>query len=452
MSNLKNNYESAARFGLHFPKFLLPTNKIDLNKWSVVACDQFTSEPEYWEQVKNIVGDAPSTLHLVLPEVYLENPGEQPVSERIKTIRENMNHYLQDGTIFRESEPGIVVIRRLTSQNKVRTGLVAAIDLDTYEFAPGNQALTRASEATVAERIPPRLEIRAEAPLESAHILLLIDDPERQCIEPFADAVFGDERYETCYDFDLMTEGGKLSGRFVPAEDALLTQLLENMGNLTLFTEHGMMFAVGDGNHSLATAKALWEKLKSENPDISPNHPARYAMVEIEALNDPGLLFEPIHQVVFETSLEEIEKAAQQTYGADLTIEAVDRTDYLNEDFLRTDALPHAADKVTVPVISGETMHLWHITSGGKAAIEKLRFFLDPFVKNNQLYTDYIHGDDVLTKLSRNSDNVGFYLPALEPSDFFAQIIQNGILPRKTFSLGDAIDKRFYMECRKIRE
>jgi hypothetical protein len=442
------NFQKAAAFGLHFPELMLPRPDIDLKKWCVVACDQFTSEPEYWQEVETLVADAPSTLRLVLPEVYLENPDRQPLSERIEAIRRAMNAYEQED-LLRKLPPGLMVIRRLTARGLVRTGVVAAIDLDTYEFTPGNRALTRASEATVPERIPPRLKIRSQAPLECAHVLLLMDDPEETCIRRLAERVFApDSTYVTEYDVELQTGGGRLTGKFVPAGDPAITELLEHMGELALYREHHMMFAVGDGNHSLATAKAQWERLKEEDPHLPADHPARFAMVEIEALNDPGLIFEPIHQIIFGTTPEAVAAAARQTYGDRLSIQVISEAATAAE----VDRLPNPEpNTVALPVRSGRTLYLWKVADEQRLPIEVLRDFLDPFVQEQGLQTDYIHGADVLTRLASAPDAVGFYLPKLNPEDFFAQIIQNGILPRKAFSLGDAIDKRFYMECRKIQ-
>ncbi len=444
------NRALAAQFGLHFPRFLLPNPELDPSLWSVVACDQFTSQPEYWEEVRSIVGDAPSTLNLVLPEVYLESPGDRPIESRVEDIHQNMNEYL-DNDVFQELSPGLIVIRRLTAQNRIRTGLVAAIDLDTYEFEPGNRALTRASEATVPDRIPPRLAVRKDAKIECAHILLLLDDPQQACIKPFAEQVSSaDSGYRKLYDFELMAGAGHLTGWFVPSDCPLLNELLEQMARLSLYTDHQMMFAVGDGNHSLATAKASWDQLKKENPSIATDHPARYAMVEIEALNDPGLLFEPIHQVLFDTSLETVEQSAKAFYGNRLSIVTMDPSILLEDGSLKKERPTVPEGQVGIPVRSGDHFHLWQIKSDDKLAIEVLRDFLDPFMNEKELFTDYIHGDEVVTQLTDDPDNVGFYLPQMDPDDFFNQIIHRGILPRKAFSLGDAVDKRFYMECKAI--
>ncbi|HEB64367.1 MAG TPA: DUF1015 domain-containing protein, partial [Chloroflexi bacterium] len=283
--------------GIQIPEILLPREGIDLTKWAVIACDQFTSEPEYWHKVEEIVGEAPSTLNLVLPEVYLEEPD---VPQRVQKIQQTMRDYLEQG-IFTSRE-GFIYVER-TVGGKTRKGLLLALDLEHYDYNKGASSLIRATEGTILERLPPRMKIREGAPLELPHILVLIDDPEGTVIEPLTAQK---ERLTPLYDFDLMLGSGHLSGYAV--EDADLERgvvaALENLAHPESFTaKYGipqdspvLLFAMGDGNHSLATAKAIWEKIKGT---VGMEHPARYALVEIENVHDSGLLFEPIHRLLF---------------------------------------------------------------------------------------------------------------------------------------------------------
>ncbi len=284
--------------GIKIPDILLPKPDIDPQKWAVIACDQFTSEPEYWKKVEEIVGDAPSTYHMILPEVYLETPEEQ---KRIQSTQDHMRQYLKAG-IFRKVDDLVYVLREVNGQ--CRKGLMVCLDLEQYDYNKGAQTLIRATEGTILDRLPPRIRIREDAPLELPHILVLFDDPN--------DTVFGslDEQmmgFEEVYDFDLMLDSGHLTG-FTINNDAVRDQIIDALADLVdpdIFAEkynlipghsQPLLFAMGDGNHSLATAKAIWEKIK---PGVGMNHPARYALVEIENIHDPALAFEPIHRLVF---------------------------------------------------------------------------------------------------------------------------------------------------------
>ena len=283
--------------GVQVPDILLPREGVSMEKWAVVACDQFTSQPEYWEEAERIVGDAPSTLRLMLPEMYLEKPGE---AERIAAINATMDRYMAEGTLESKGQ-GFVFVRR-TVDGKTRSGLIVALDLEQYDYSRGSETLIRASEGTIVERIPPRLRIRKDAALELPHILVLIDDPERTVIEPLAEAANAETKL---YDFDLMLGGGHIEGYMVNdagrIEGAL--RALEALADPARFTaQYGegkapMLFAMGDGNHSFATAKANWEALKQTlTPAEQENHPARYALVELENIHDEGIIFEPIHR------------------------------------------------------------------------------------------------------------------------------------------------------------
>ena len=305
------------KFGFHIPEIMVPKVGTDYSKWAVVACDQYTSEPEYWERVEEIVGDAPSTLRLMLPEIFLDKEGE---AERIKAIRETMDKYMADGTL-ETLAPGCMLVKR-TAEGRTRLGLVIATDLEAYDFNKGSKSLTRATEGTVVERIPPRLRIREGAPIELPHILILIDDPEKSVIEPLVNAPM-----KQIYDTDLMLEGGHITGCFIEEKDLegakdALSELFDKA--VEKYGEGNVIFqAMGDGNHSLATAKTNWENIKKTlSPEEAATHPARYALCEIENIHDEGIVFEPIHRVIF---------AKNGQSGEELVKEAVELLNEQNE-------------------------------------------------------------------------------------------------------------------------
>ncbi len=298
---------------IQIPDLYLPRSGVDLNKWAVIACDQFTSQPEYWQKVEEVVGKAPSTLKLIFPEVYLDKPG---ADERIQRIQHTMLDYLSSGLLVPQA--GMVYVERQVG-GKLRKGLVLALDLEHYDYSKGSQSLIRATEGTIIERLPPRIRIREGAKLELPHILVLIDDPERTVIEPLGKSK---SLLKELYDFDLMAGSGHLNGYLVnnPSIEASVVRALEQLANPQIFaTKYGvstnqpvLLFAMGDGNHSLATAKAIWEMKKSK---VGMDHPSRYALVEIENVHDEGLEFAPIHRVIFGLK-QDIFKAMQEYYQA----------------------------------------------------------------------------------------------------------------------------------------
>ena len=428
-----------SKFGLHIPEIMLPKEGTDYYKWAVVACDQFTSEPEYWEKVEEIVGDSPSTLRLMLPELYLDKPGE---AEKIKDVRETMDKYLADGTL-RTMEPGCMLIKR-TAEGRSRLGLVIATDLEAYDFNKGSTSLTRATEGTVVERIPPRLRIRGDAPIEMPHILILIDDPDKTVIEPLADAP-----KEVVYDTDLMMDGGHITGSFIKEKDlegakealsALFDKAEEKYGE-----GHVIFQAMGDGNHSLATAKTAWENIKKTlSPEELEGHPARYALCEIENIHDEGIVFEPIHRVIF---------AKEGQSGTDL----VDRTVALlaesNGKAYKADAdAPVPEGAFSIPYITGEGRGQIIIEEpSNKLEVGALQHALDIMVKEEKCCDiDYIHGTAAVEKLSARDGNAGFFLPPMDKFMLFPAVAADGALPRKTFSMGEANEKRYYIEARYI--
>ncbi len=430
--------------GVQSPQIWLPKEGVDLTKWAVVACDQYTAEPEYWNQIEKIVGDVPSTLRLFLPEIYLGKPGEE---DRIRHAQGSMQQYLERGVV--EPSEGMIYVERSIG-GKTRRGLLLALDLEHYDYNKGSQSLIRATEGTIVERLPPRMRIREGALLELPHILVLIDDPQRTVIEPVGRAK---ERLVKRYDFDLMMDSGHLAGYQVNdlSLEAGVIQALDKLADPAAFAaKYGtgpdrkvLLFAMGDGNHSLATAKAVWEKMKSV---VNTNHPARYALVEIENVHDAGLAFEPIHRVLFGLN-QDLKDSLETNYGRDFSFSAC-------KDF------NEMKQRVDEPVNGMQTFGvLWDNQFGivslenptSNLAVGSLQPFLDAYVKEGKAEKiDYLHGDEVLCKLAAQTGNAGFYLPGMDKSDLFKTVILDGALPRKTFSMGEAREKRFYMECRRI--
>lgn len=429
------------KFGLHIPQMMLPAEGTDYFKWSVVACDQYTSEPEYWEKVEEIVGDSPSTLRMMLPEIFLEKDGE---AERIKAVRETMEQYLSNGTL-RTMEPGGMLIKR-TAEGRSRLGLVIATDLEAYDFNKGSNSLTRATEGTVIERIPPRLRIRGDAPIEMPHIIILIDDPEKTVIEPLAS-----QPRDVIYDTDLMMNGGHITGSFIEEKNLeeakkalsiLFDKAVEQYGESNVIFQ-----AMGDGNHSLATAKTAWENIKKTlSPEEIATHPARYALCEIENIHDEGIVFEPIHRVIFGN-------------GGLKGMELVNRVlEHLNQQngkaYLAKSAATVPEGAFSIPYITlTERGNIIIENPSNKLEVGCLQNVLDIMVKEEKCCDiDYIHGTEAVEKLSNRDGNAGFMLPAMDKFMLFPAVAADGALPRKTFSMGEANEKRYYIESRYIRQ
>jgi hypothetical protein len=443
---MKNDPEIGVQIG----EILLPNDTVDPGKWAVIACDQFTSQPEYWQKVREIVGDSPSTLHLILPEVFLGTPEER---ERVESTQSAMRAYLEKGLLV--PHEGLIYVERTVTgadgKQRTRHGLMMALDLEKYDFNKGSQSLIRATEGTILDRLPPRMRIREGAPLELPHILVLIDDPERTVIEPLANAQPG--ALKQAYDTGLMLGSGHLRGALV-ADTALqegVLQALHALADPQRFRAHYgvgedqdvLLFAMGDGNHSLATAKAIWEKIK---PQVGMDHPARYALVEVENVHDEGLAFEPIHRVLFELQ-QDWQSALEQTYGRQMRYQPSDSPE----------AMIKAVKNQTGPeqafgVVSQEGAGVVYITNPASSLpVGTLQGFLDGWVKaGGAKHIDYVHGDDVVVELGSRPGNLGFYLPAMDKNELFKTVILDGSLPRKTFSMGEAHEKRFYMEARRI--
>lgn len=435
--------------GICVPELMMPGKKVDLTKWACVACDQYTSQPDYWNSVEQIVGDAPSTLRLMLPEIYLEKPGE---AERIVAIRKAMNDYMADGTLENRGE-GFVFTRR-TVDGKVRNGLVVALDLECYDYSKGSTTLIRATEGTIVERIPPRLKIRDGAPLELPHILVLIDDDKKSVIEPIAEKL---DKIEQLYDFDLMMNGGHVEGWLVN-DEGMVTDVINALTALVDPNKYGtemppLLFAMGDGNHSFATAKANWEKCKAElTEEERKDHPARYALVELENVHDDGIVFEPIHRVVFNVNVPEFldrlkAKLAEQNGDCEIDFYACE-----NCMAKAKAAIPEGAHVVPV-IIEGKEGLIVVKHPAAQLEVGTLQNALDVLLKETPgASIDYIHGADVVRELGRKENNIGFLLPPMQKSAFFRTVVFDGALPRKTFSMGEAHEKRYYLECRKIQK
>ncbi|MBN2146083.1 MAG: DUF1015 domain-containing protein [Anaerolineales bacterium] len=431
--------------GMQVPTILLPKAGTDLTKWAVIACDQFTSQPEYWQKAAQTVANAPSTLNLIFPEVYLEEHGAE---ERIQRIQATMQEYLSAGLL--EAHDGMVYVERRVD-GKLRRGLVLALDLEQYDYNKGSQSLIRATEGTIIERLPPRMRIREGAPLELPHILVLIDDPRCTVIKPVGEAK---SQLKKLYDFELMAGSGHLEGYLVDdasSEAGVIGALAKLADPQTFASRYGvgaeqkvLLFAMGDGNHSLATAKAIWEKIKSS---VGSNHPARYALVEIENVHDEGLTFEPIHRLLFGVKQDYL-AAMQVQFGAqNVTVEHCSDAASMVAQVDAAAGMPQV-----IGVVLPEGFGLVKIAKPtSNLPVGTLQAFLDGFIKNGGAEKiDYVHGKDVVCHLGAQPGNLGFYLPGMDKSELFKTVILDGALPRKTFSMGEAHEKRFYMECRKI--
>lgn len=408
---------------------LLPKNT-DMTKWSVVACDQYTSEPEYWNSVREIVGSNPSTLNLTLPEIYLE---ESDVEERIKKINQNMEE-LVNMDFFNEYSDSMIYLERTQEDGKVREGLMGIVDLEDYSYEKGSQTLIRATEKTVIERIPPRVKVRENALLELPHIMILIDDEKKNIIESLKNKV---TESDIVYDFDLMKNGGHIKGYLLNNEIMdEVDECLECLADKDYFeNKYGvkdkgiLLFAMGDGNHSLATAKACYENLKKEIGEKALSSKSRYALVELVNLHSDALEFEAINRVIFNTDKDKLLNSLKEYY-------TINKEGNGQEFRVVTDSIDEA----------------WYIENPkSNIAVGSIQMFLDDYLKDNVGKIDYIHGEDVTKSLASKDNNVGFIFDAMAKEDLFKTVILDGALPRKTFSMGHANDKRYYLEARKIK-
>ncbi len=445
-------------YGIRVPEVLLPKN-IDVTSWSVIACDQYTQDLDYWKKAEAAAAGKPSTLNLILPEVYLGAP-DKP--QRIEKIRETMKSYIAEGagsqgSVFAEPQNCMVYLERKTAFGRTRRGLVTQIDLETYEWKPFSTANIRATEATIVERIPPRMEIRRGAPLELPHIMLLVDDKEDLLIGGAGAAVRGKA---PLYKGELMCNGGSITGWAVESPDEIerVTEAVSKLADAKRAADGStFLFAVGDGNHSLATAKAVWdeykEKLLAEGADEAALNdcPVRYALVEIVNIYDSGLTFEPIHRVIFDCDVESLIKVLAEKLNGSVSqvagaseLEAAVKASHADFGFAYK-AGGNGAQKYVL--LKTEITEL---------AVARLQPEIDSFLKSadasgaKKPEIDYIHGSDEVLKLGERDNAVGILLPPIAKDSFFETISGRGPLPRKSFSMGEADEKRFYLECRRL--
>ena len=408
---------------------LIPKN-VDMHKWSVVACDQYTSEPDYWKEVSNIVGDSPSTLNLTLPEIYLE---DTDVEERIRKINENMKEML-DKDLFNEYKDSMIYLERTQNDGRIREGLIGIVDLEDYSYEKGSQTLIRATEKTVIERIPPRMKVRENALLELPHIMILIDDDKKDIIESLKNKVTDND---IVYDFDLMQKGGHIKGyKLGNKEINEVINKLEKLADKDNFekrygisNKEVLLFAMGDGNHSLATAKACYEKIKKGIGEEALNNPARYALVELVNLHSDALEFEAIHRVLFDVDVE----------------------DFINNLYLYYDINGNGNGQKFELITKDYSKVLYIANPKSNIAVGSIQIFIDEYLKNHKGKIDYIHGEDTTKELGSKEGNIGIIFDAMAKNELFRTVILDGALPRKTFSMGHSHDKRFYLEARRIK-
>ena len=448
------------------PEIMMPREGTDLSKWAVIACDQYTSQPEYWAETDRIVGDAPSTLRLTLPEVYLE---DADVASHIERIHKTMQQYVQDGTL-RTLPAGAVLTERWSGGSAPRRGIVLAVDLESYEYTPGSASLIRPTEKTVVERIPPRLKVREGACLELPHIMILIDDPDRRIIEPLFEktgsfSVSPDKQIYYC--FGCKKGGGVVNFIMdienLPFPDAVrflakragmeVTDAIESglealCDRETFNAKYGctdaqalLPYAVGDGNHSMATAKAYWEEVKKGlTPEEQENHPARFALAEIVNIHDESIIIEPIHRALFGVDGEELLKSLTAFY------EAQGCKAYV------ADNAPETEGAHFYPFVSAEKNGVFVVEDPKWAIpVATIQTGLDAFLaEHKDVKIDFIHGADVVVSLAEKKGNFGFILPDIAKNDLFRGVVFDGVLPRKTFSMGEAHEKRYYLEAKAI--
>ena len=420
---------------------LLPSAVYDDAEWACVACDQFTSEPEYWQKAWAATSGQPSALRLILPEVYLNTDSTEQLKERIEAIHEHMKVYRTK--ILKPLPKGFMYVERTQMDGSIRQGLVGCIDLEDYSYEKGAKPLIRPSENTVVERIPPRLAVRRGAVLELPHVMMLLDDPEKTVIEPAANFC---ARADRAYDFDLMLGGGHLAGWLIsdPDQQQKIMQALTRLASQDVFDarypsvagQPPLMMAVGDGNHSLATAKAYWEELKAGLSESErQTHPARYCLVELCNVHSPAIQMEPIHRLFTGTTGHEVLQALE---------------DYSKEKALGLQIGAKAEQTLTLVDETGAEQVIGFASPAEPLTVGTAEAFVGFFLAHHpNAAVDYIHGDDTVRSLARKG-GVGLLMPDFAKSDLFKGVVLGGVLPRKTFSMGHAQEKRYYMECRDI--
>ena len=399
------------------PDFI--SNREMAEKWAVVACDQYTSEPEYWHKVYKEVGDNPSSLHMILPEAFLA----EQTDDRLSDISKHMLEY--ESSVLKTYFDSLIFVKRTVSGGKVRNGIVGKVDLEEYDYSVGSNSPIRATEGTVLERIPPRVAVRRKATIELPHIMLLIDDANKSVIESIGDKLSCEQKI---YDFDLLF-GGSIEGYLLNEKQK--EELLSSLEGVFSKKADGISLAVGDGNHSLATAKARYEEIKKEiGEEKAKNHPLRYALCEVVNLHDDSLEFEPIYRLV-------------KTNDACKLIDSL--KDY--------GASCGCGNQTVTCIHNGNECEISLGAGTHSLTVGTLQRFLDEYIKNNpDVEIDYIHGIESIKKLSLGENSIGFVFEGMRKEELFDAVESDGALPRKTFSMGEAQDKRFYIECRKITE
>lgn len=412
--------------GLQFPTILLPREALDMQRWAVIACDQFTSDPEYWRAVEEYVGDAPSTLHIMLPEIYLEKRDQAKETAR---IRRTMERYIKED-VFREYPETAVFVKRTLPDGTERKGLVITVDLEAYDYVPKAQALVRASEETIPSRLPPRAAIRKEALIETPHVLVLYNDPEDTVVQALDDA--GDT-LERLYQTPLMMDGGSVEGRRVPADSAVTETLV---GAFEALRKGTLLFATGDGNHSLAAAKTVWEERKASGAPM--DDPSRYCLVELVNVFDPGLPFHPIHRLAVGEVTKMLQILQETTAGE---LREYSRDQFTRE--LRSRKLTAREIGFTAPERAG----ILTLADNTNLPVEAVDAAL-AVAPTEEI--DYVHGFDEVCEAADRTGGVALIVPEFDRDQLFPTVAAQGTLPRKAFSLGEARDKRYYLECRAL--
>lgn len=401
------------------PNILLPNKNIDYSKWSCIACDQFSSEPNYWAELAEKVGDSPSALNLILPEVYLDNNTDNA----IKKINQNMINYLNSGMFYDLNS--VILVERTLNNGKIRLGLMVEIDLEQYEYTDKNNAYIKATEKTVTSRLPARIEIRKHAELEMPHIMMLIDDKNGDIIEK----LYQDKHnMQMLYDFELNMNGGHIKGYKVPDSESVVAQLNSLADNDLIKQKYNsdgnIAFIVGDGNHSLATAKECWNLIKQDlSVEERASHKARYSLVEVVNIYDQSLEFEPIHRLLVGAGIDFVDNFRKAMNG----------------------------DSKIKVIFGGKTYYV-NVPLNPSDAIKNIQDFIDAYKQNHtEIFEDYIHGDNSLTQLANMHNAVGIFMPTIKKDGLFDYCFRRGALPRKSFSMGNAEDKRYYLESKKIK-
>ena len=396
------------------PHILLPKKGTDMHRYAVIACDQFTSQKEYWDELKDLIGDNLSTFHMIYPEAYLECTNEE---DYIRNINNNIHSYLDNGQLEDVGE-SFILVERVTDYGVRRLGLIISIDLEEYSYLRGVKCSIKASEATIVERIPPRLKIRKDAPIELPHTLLLFNDVEKTIIEPLYE---NRKKLECVYDFDLNQKGGHIRGYKVTNTE----EVISRFDNLLKQNKEGLLFIVGDGNHSLATAKAHWENVKKTlSKEEQKNHPARYALVEANNVYDDGITFEPIHRLLFNCHRDFVDGLVKVSHGD---------------------------NQARVHIKSNEDVYI-NIPKNAAETYQVIQRYIDDYLKNNKdTKIDFVHDESSLLEIAdKNPNSVAIVMPSLGKSDIFEFVAQDKVLPRKSFSMGHASEKRYYLEAKKI--